>query len=151
MLWQLHCQTLCKKVCHGSSETTIIMGRPLSHQMWSYKEFSLLNGNKCRTWVKIWSPSPVMVMSPNELKNIEWDEKLQTNNKQTNKFSQNATTGIYNFVSMILEHLWGSQPFKIIVIVEWKFLFLLQSGDWLAKRNAFSLSFYIFLFSFAFF
>ena len=32
-----------------------------------------------RVQVKICSPSPAMVMSPNEWKILEWDEKLQTN------------------------------------------------------------------------
>ena len=44
---------------------------------------SLLNGNKCRTKVKMCSPSTVMVTSPYEWKILEWDDKPQT--KKTSK------------------------------------------------------------------
>ena len=43
--WQLHCQTLGNRCeCHGSSEMTIINGRPVSQWVWHVKEPSLLNG-----------------------------------------------------------------------------------------------------------
>ena len=47
------------------------------------KELSLFNGHKYRAYihVEICSPSPVIVMSPNEWKFFEWDEK------QTNKLT----------------------------------------------------------------
>ena len=47
---------------------TIINGFPVSQQIWHAKEHSLLNGHECREKVKIWSQSPVKVMSPYEWK-----------------------------------------------------------------------------------
>ena len=46
------------------------------------KEASLLNGHDRRAQVKIWSPSPAMLMSPYEWKIFRWDENPQTNKQK---------------------------------------------------------------------
>ena len=49
---------------------------------------SVLNDYECRVWVKICSPSPVLVTSPNEWKILEWNEKPQTNEKYSRNCSR---------------------------------------------------------------
>ena len=72
---QFHSQTLGNRCeCHESSEMTIIKGRPVSQYVWYVKEPSLLNVYEWRVKVKICSPSPLMVTSPNEWKFLDTDE-----------------------------------------------------------------------------
>ena len=52
--------------------------------MWRAKEPSLFKGYECRAYVKICSPSPVMVTSTYDCIIIEWDNKHTT--KQTNTY-----------------------------------------------------------------
>ena len=90
---------------------TIINCRPVSQWVWHFKEPSLLNAHKCRVLVKICSPSPLMVTSPNEWKILEWDEKTQTN------------LSIHNTLIAFLCHCW--------------YLFISSWAYWYAKYKPF--------------
>ena len=63
-----------------------INGCPVSKKVWHSKEPSLLNGHECQAWVKICSPSPVMVKSAYERKILERIEKPQTKNPTKLKY-----------------------------------------------------------------
>ena len=75
-----------RRAWHGSMEMTILNGCPMSQMVWHAKEPSLLNSQKCRAQVKIWSPSPVKVTSSYEWKILEWDVKHQTNKQNKHSF-----------------------------------------------------------------
>ena len=66
---------------------TIINGCAMPQWIWRAKEPSLFKGYECRAYVKICSPSPVIVTSPYDWIIIEWDNKHTT--KQTNKYRIN--------------------------------------------------------------
>ena len=61
---------------------TIIKDWPLSQYVWHVKETSLRNGHEYRVWVKMCSPSLVMVPTPYEWKNSRVGK--ETPSKETN-------------------------------------------------------------------
>ena len=76
--------------CHGSSDMTIINGRPVSQWVRYVKEPLLHNGYECRAQVKKCSPSSAMLTSPYG-ENFEWHDKLQTKKKHKKKKKNKST------------------------------------------------------------
>ena len=65
--------------CHGSSEMTITQGWPISQWVWQVKESSLLNGHKCRAWVKMTGYGDGSIW----MKTFWAEQKLQKKHKKT--------------------------------------------------------------------
>ena len=75
----MHCKTLNNRCdVHGSSKMTTRNGCPMSQWEWHALEPLLVLGHECRVYVKLWSFSPVMMISPHDWIFPEKDATPQT-------------------------------------------------------------------------
>ena len=75
----MHCKTFDNRCdFHGSSKMTTRNGRPMSQWEWRAIELLLVLGHECRVYVKLWSSSPVMMISPHDRIFPEKDASPQT-------------------------------------------------------------------------
>ena len=95
---------LCKVCeCHGSSEMTIMIGCPMSQQVWHAEEVSLLKGHECRIQIQTCSPSSVTVTFDEYKRLTDHIAHIRNQFKSVNTSEQSYDNIYYKFTPLVQE------------------------------------------------